>query len=391
MEVGMLVKAYEISVESIARERERAGSHERMRATNALVRTTIQLRDLGEDDCLVEVLFVAAEHNILHAALGSPVNIAEARGGSLVPGNCAVFRVLKVGDRVIRWKEGDIAISHCNGEPDSFGLPLRIWGYDMPHSVGWYATHAIVGSWQLIPAPLACGLSIEEIAALPLRAPTAYAMWERAYGILRVTFGAALPKRLNVLTFGGGVSECFAQLAHSNGHTVYFCSGSVQRRNDMQSQGMISIDQHRFNRFASKEDRDAFKSYTRTLAEGGMHIVADLHRGTVYDVGLSVLARGGVNVSAGWQLGPEVRYNSAQLSVRQISLVHTHYARVSECVAATEMYGIVFRPTIHPRVFTFDTLPDAFDAMQDGATDGTPIIQIATELPSEVEALRFSL
>ncbi len=77
-------------------------------------------------------------------------------------------------------------ITHCNGEPDDFGFPLRIWAYDQPDSIGWYSEEAVVEDWQLIKAPLDCGLDLWEIAALPCRAPTAYHLWRRALGIYRV-------------------------------------------------------------------------------------------------------------------------------------------------------------------------------------------------------------
>ena len=80
---------------------------------------------------------------------------------------------------------GDVAITHCNGDPDRFGFPLRIWAYDMPDSIGWYSKEAVVEDWQIIKAPLDSGLNLWEIAALPLRAPTAYHLWRRALGIYR--------------------------------------------------------------------------------------------------------------------------------------------------------------------------------------------------------------
>ena len=90
--------------------------------------------------------------------------------------------MIDAGPAVTRFKPGDVVITHCNGEPDEFGFPLRIWAYDQPESVGWYAEEAVVGDWQIIPAPLTCGLNLWEIATLPLRAPTAYHLWRRALG-----------------------------------------------------------------------------------------------------------------------------------------------------------------------------------------------------------------
>src|SRR5690606_40522484 len=64
------------------------------------------------------------------AALADTVNIAELRGGKIYPGNSAVGEVLAVGANVKKFKAGDIVVTHCNGEPDIYGYPLRIWAYD---------------------------------------------------------------------------------------------------------------------------------------------------------------------------------------------------------------------------------------------------------------------
>ena len=38
----------------------------------------------------------------------------------------------------------------ATASPTSYGFPLRIWAYDQPESIGWYAEEAVVGDWQLI-------------------------------------------------------------------------------------------------------------------------------------------------------------------------------------------------------------------------------------------------
>ena len=72
----------------------------------------------------MRILAVSAEHNVDHAALADTVNIAEARGGKIYPGNSALGEVLAVGSAVTRFKAGDIAITHCNGEPDEYGASI---------------------------------------------------------------------------------------------------------------------------------------------------------------------------------------------------------------------------------------------------------------------------
>src|SRR5437764_9784242 len=275
------VRAYAITAEAVARERERVGGDpENMDISKVIELDKLELPDVGQTDVHLRILAVSAEHNIAHAATADTANRAEARGGRMYPGNSALGEVLDVGDAVTDFKAGDIVITHCNGEPDQFGFPLRIWAYDQPESTGWYAEEAVVGDWQIIRAPLDCGLNLWEIAALPLRAPTAYHMWRRALGIYRIKVPRERLATLNVLGFGGGVSELFLMLARAEGHNAWFCSGSPERRGALEKLGIVGIDQRGFNRFAGKDDVKSFRKRVSELTGGtDMHIVCDMLRG----------------------------------------------------------------------------------------------------------------
>jgi NADPH:quinone reductase-like Zn-dependent oxidoreductase len=382
-------RAYSISAESIAAERERVGGDlERFDVSRVVKLDTLELRTLGPTDVHFRVLAVSAEHNINHAALADTVNIAQIRGGKIYPGNSAVGEVLRVGERVTKFRPGDVVITHCNGAPDIYGYPLRIWAYDADESVGWYGEEAVVGEWQLVRAPLDCGLNLWEIAALPLRAPTAYHMWRRALGIFRLKVPRERRAVLNVLSFGGGVGECFLMLARSEGHNAYFCSGSRERRAALERLAIAGIDQQAFHRFETPEDVRAFSNEVRRLTNGdGMHIVADMLRGPVFAAGLAATARQAVNVSAGWQLGQRVEYNSTLMSVKQVTIDHTHYETVDGCWAATELYGRVFKPTVHKEIYPFEALPRAFAELQANTVTGIPIIRVASEMPEAVRHL----
>jgi crotonyl-CoA carboxylase/reductase len=383
------VRAYSISAEDIAAERERVGGNPSdMDVANVVKLDTLELRDVGPTDVHLRIVAASAEHNIDHAATADTVNIADARGGKMYPGNSAMGEVLAVGDQVTKFKPGDIVITHCNGGPDRYGFPLRIWAYDAPDSVGWYGEEAVVGEWQLIHAPLDSGLSVWEIAALPLRAPTAYHMWRRALGIYRVKVPREYQAELNVLSFGGGVGELFLQLAKAEGHNAYFCAGSPERREALEKFGIVGIDQKQFNRFAGKDDVKAFRKHVSEITNGeDMHIVCDMLRGPVFGAGLAVSARQGVNVSAGWQLSQVVEYNSTLMSVKQVTIDHTHYETVIGCAAATELYGKVFKPTVHKEVYDFEDLPRAFHEMHDNTQTGIPIIRMPGDLPDSLKGL----
>jgi len=382
-------RAYSISTEAIAAERKRVDDDlTRVDVSRVIALDELTLRPMGPADVRLRILAVSAEHNVDHAALADTVNITEMRGGKIYPGNSALGEVVEVGANVSRFKVGDVVVTHCNGEPDQYGYPMRIWAYDQPDSVGWYAEEAVVGEWQLVKAPLDCGLSLWEMAALPLRAPTAYHLWRRALGIFRLKVSREQRATLNVLSFGGGVGELFLMLAKHEGHQAFFCSGSPERRKALEEQGIVGIDQKAFNRFAGRDDVKAFTGECKKLTDGaGMHIVCDMLRGPVFAAGLAVASRQGVNVSAGWQLDTAVNYNSAGASTKQITLDHTHYETVTGVGAATELYGRVFKPTIHHEVYAFEELPRCFEEMHQNTQTGIPIVRVAKTLPDSVSAI----
>ncbi len=384
-----MVRAYSISAEDVNAERERAGGDIHAVDFSRVVKLDeLELAPLGPRSVHMRILVVSGEHNIDHAVLADTVNIAELRGGKIYPGNSAVGEVLEVGSEVTRFEPGDIVITHCNGEPDRFGYPITIFAYDQPDSIGWYGEEAMVGDWQLVHAPLDCGLSLWEIAALPLRAPTAYHLWRRAEGIYRLKVGKEKQAVLNVLGFGGGVSELFLMLAKSEGHNAYFCSGSPERRQALEQMGITGIDQKQYNRFASRDDVKGFIGECKKLTKKeGMHIVCDMLRGKVFGAGVAVAARQGVNVSAGWQLSRDCDYNSAGASLKQITLDHTHYDTIEGVAAATELYGKVFKPTVHKEIYGFDDLPRAMSEMHHAGQTGIPIIRMTEKMPEAVQHL----
>jgi crotonyl-CoA carboxylase/reductase len=382
-------RAYAITAEAIATERARVDDDlDRVDLASIIALDEITLPDLQPRDVKVRILAISAEHNIAHAALADTVNIADIRGGKIYPGNSALGEVTEIGGEVSKFKVGDIVVTHCNGEPDAFGYPLRIWAYDQPESVGWCAEEAVVGDWQLVHAPLDCGLNLWEMAALPLRAPTAYHLWRRAEGIFRVKVAQEKLATLNVLGFGGGVSELFLMIAKHRGHNAFFCSGSPERRKALEAQGIVGIDQKEFNRFADRGDTKAFGKDVKKRTGGvGMHLVCDMLRGPVFDAGIAAASRLGVNVSAGWQLGTMVKYNSAGASTKQVTLDHTHFETLAGVEAATSLYGSVFKPTVHNEIYAFDDLPRAMVEMQANQQTGIPIIRVADEMPTVVASL----
>ena len=382
-------RSYSIRAEDVASESERVGGDfSKVDVSRVIKLDELELREMGAQDVRLRILAVSAEHNVDHAALADTINVAEVRGGKIFPGNSALGEVTEVGERVTKFEPGDIVITHCNGQPDKHGYPIYIWAYDTPDSIGWYGEEAVVEDWQLVKAPLDCGLNLWEIAALPLRAPTAYHLWRRALGIYRLKVSEERQATLNVLGFGGGVSELFLMLAQSQGHNAYFCSGSAERREALEKLGIHGIDQKAYDRFADRDGVKGFIRECRSLTGGeGMNIVCDMLRGPVFGAGVAVASREGVNVSAGWQLSRDCTYNSAGASLKQVTLDHTHYETLHGVEAATELYGRVFKPTIHSEIYAFEDLPRAMAEMHANTQTGIPIIRVAEDLPESVKHL----
>jgi hypothetical protein len=73
--------------------------------------------------------------------------------------------------------------------------------------------------------------------------------------------------------------------------------------------------------------------------------------------------------------------------VKQVTIDHTHYETVEGCAAATELYGVVFKPTVHKEVYAFEDLPRAMREMYDATQTGIPIVRVAKQMPESVRKL----
>jgi len=333
----------------------------------------------------VRVLAASIEHNVLHAALADTVDIVRLRGGEMCPGNSFTGEVLETGAAVSAFRPGDIVISGGTSNLDPYGFPLRIPGYDQPRSYGCYAEETLVDERELRAAPLDCGLDLWQITAAPLRAATAFHLWRRGEALFRAKVPKEKLARLNVLAFGGGTSEFFLTLARSEGHRAFYCASNAARRAELASRGVEVVDQAPFERFASPAHVRSFARHVKRLTRGvGIHVLCDMYRGPVFEAGLSVMAREGVNVSAGWQLDTRVAYNSAALSIQQVTIDHVHGETVDGLTACIELFGDVLRPHLHGEIYRFEDLPRALAELQRNCQDGLAVCRVADEMPEAV-------
>jgi NADPH:quinone reductase-like Zn-dependent oxidoreductase len=383
-----LVRVYALSTTAINDEWKRVGgSREAFDVRRVLRAEEVDAQPLGESDVRVRVLIVSAEYNVVHAALADVVDIAAAHGGKHYPGNSFLGEVVEVGPHVSNVRPGDVVVPSGTSVYDAFGYPQRTWGFDDSRR-GCYAEEVVLPASMLHHAPLRCGLNLWQIAVLPLRAGNAYHMWRRAHDVFRAKVPRERLAYLNVMAFGGGVSELFLMMAHAEGHDAVYCAATAARRAHMESLGIRTIDQKEFNRFATDADIRRFGVHIRRITCGAnMNIVCDMFRGRVFEAGLVAMAKQGVNISSGWQLDTNVNYNSSLLSLKQITLDHAHVETSLAAPAVASLFGRVLRPLVHPRIYSFAELPEAIDDACHGRHEGFAAIQVAARLPQQLLAL----
>src|SRR5205085_5302739 len=60
---------------------------------------------------------------------------------------------------------------------------------------------------------------------------------------------------------------------------------------------------------------------------------------------------------------------------------------IQGCHAATELYGTVFKPTVHKEIYPFEDLGRAFEEMHKNTQTGIPILRVAEDMPESVKGL----
>ena len=79
------------------------------------------------------------------------------------------------------------------------------------------------------------------------------------------------------------------------------------------------------------------------------------------------------------------RLSAGGRTVRQLSF--PDYETPIGCAAATELYGSVFKPTIHDEIYSFEDMPRCFQEMHENTQTGIPIIRVADDMPDSVKHL----
>ena len=186
---------------------------------------------------------------------------------------------------------------------------------------------------------------------------------------------ASSARALNVLGFGGGVSELFLMLAHARGPSRHLLLGQPGAPQAPREAG------HREHRpegsstaSRARDDVKAFTKEVKQLTGGeGMHIVCDMLRGPVFEAGLAARRAHGRERQRRLAARHEDRLQLGRRSRSSRSPSTTPTTRRSTARgAATELYGRVFKPTIHREIYAFEDLPRVMAEMHAERPDGHP-------------------
>jgi NADPH:quinone reductase len=270
-----------------------------------------------------------------------------------VPGLDLAGTVVAVGAGVDRFAPGD----------EVYGLTGGVG--DLPGSL---AEYAAVDARLLARKP--ARLDMREAAALPLVAITA---WEGLLDRARVREG------MDVLVHGGagGIGHVAIQIARAHGARV-FATGSADSLQTIEALGATPIDYTTTDHSAYIADHTGGK---------GFDIVFDTVGGKTLDASFAAarVYTGHVVSALGWgehSLAPLSFRGATYSGVFTLLPMLTgegreHHGEILEQVAALADAGQL-TPLVDPRHFTFETITDAYNAVETSTSRGKVIVDVAS-------------
>lgn len=321
-----------------------------------LARETFTFPDINHDEVLARPIFGCWEGNMGHAIQRSPIDICAHRNeDAVVIGNAGVVQIERIGKAVTNVREGDHCIVFSNGEPDEFGYPQTIFGYDAPKTIGVLAKKTKLTQHQVIRIPENTRFSLEQWAAFSLRYITAWANWRVARGCWQTQMPDVPPADVHVWAWGGGTAYAEILLAKQMGYQVVMLTSAQDRITHLRDLGVDAIDRSQFGE--KTFEKDLLEVVHERTRGRGVSIFID-NIGAHYRSTLKALGRQGVITTTGWKRAmtyPTVR--AAECIARHLH-VFTHYARYSEgldAVAFAERHG--WLPSLEGKVYSYEEIP----------------------------------
>ncbi|MBW4095218.1 MAG: NAD(P)-dependent alcohol dehydrogenase [Acidobacteria bacterium] len=271
-------------------------------ATEPLIPTTIERRDLGPHDVLIDIKFAGICHSDIHTVRGDwgPVQYP------LAPGHEIAGIVAEVGSEVTKHSVGDRVgvgcmvnscgeCKNCEAGEEQFCLNGNVGTYgatdrDGTITQGGYSTHVVVTENFVVNIPE--GIDLDVAAPLLCAGITTYSPLRH--------WGAGPGKKVAVVGLGG-LGHMAVKLAHAMGAEVTVLSQSLKKRDDGLRLGA--------DHYYATSDPETFKELA-----GSLDLIINTVSATIdVDAYLSILALDGALVSVGAPAEP--------LSVRAFSLI----------------------------------------------------------------------
>ncbi|HXG79421.1 MAG TPA: NAD(P)-dependent alcohol dehydrogenase [Methyloceanibacter sp.] len=231
-----------------------------MSAKADLVPWSIERRAPGPHDVLIEILYCGVCHSDLHQVKDEWHNSIFP----MVPGHEIIGRVVKAGDRVKKWKPGQVVgvgcfvdscrrCSACRAGEEQFceeGMTLTYNGYERDGKTptyGGYSTQITVDENYVLSIPK--GIPLERAAPLLCAGITTYSPLRH--------FGLKAGDKLGVVGLGG-LGHMGVKFGHAMGAHVTVLSHSPSKRNDALALGaddfLVTKDEAAFQENAERFD-----------------------------------------------------------------------------------------------------------------------------------------
>lgn len=257
--------------------------------------------------------------------------------------------VAALGPGVAQWRVGDAVCALLPG--------------------GGYAEYCVAAATSCLPVPR--GVSVEDAAALPEAAFTAWTMlWQ---------LGRLAPRE-NLLIHGGasGVGTLAIQMAAALGHTVYVTAGSPEKCTLCLELGAVAAIDYR---------REDFVARIRELTgRRGVDVVLDMVGGDYVVRDLNAMAVGGRLVLIAFQQDRMASIDIAQLMTKRLSIAGATLRARSDDVKAEiavalqeRIWPLIEAGTIRPVVDSVCSMGQAeaaHERLASGAVSGKLLLRI---------------
>lgn len=314
---------------------------------------------IPDSQCLVNIKSAALNHLDIWVRRGIPgVPLP------IIMGSDGAGKIVKIGNAVKKFNVGDEvliqpltycgACKWCRQGKENF---CRKWGIFGENQDGTQCEYIAVEADHLRIVPQ--GMTLDEAAAFPLVAETAYAM---------LIDRAQIEKDETVFVWGAssGVGSMAIQIAKAHGCKVITTVGSEDKREYAQKLEVDLVINYKNENIA-----ETIKEYTEN---NGVDVVVE-HVGTEsWKTSLRILGKGGRVVTCGATTGAEAKFDIRHLFSKQQSILGSTMGSVNSLDKMLELYKEGKVKPIVDKIFQLEDVQLAHEYLESGNQIGKVIL-----------------